>query len=305
MVLSVLRRMLGSVPTLFALATITFFVIRFAPGGPFDGEKKLPPALIARMEAQFHLNEPLWQQYLRFLGDVVRLDFGQSMYYREYTVTQLIGHGLPISLQIGLWATLLYAVAGVTLGVVAALRRNGPLDNLVSAVAMGGIVVPTFVMAPILQIVFALMLSLLPVAGWDNGWRSMVLPVVAMALPNIAYVARLTRGAMIETLRSNYIRTARAKGVGEWRVLTHHAIRGAMIPVIAYLGPATAGLITGSMVIETIFAVPGIGRYFVESAISRDYTMVMGVTLVYGTCIILFNMVTDVAQMLLDPRSRT
>jgi len=299
----IVRRILGSIPTLFALATVTFFVTRIAPGGPFSTDKKLPHELILRIEAMYHLNEPIWMQYGRFLNDVLHFNLGPSMYYREYSVAQLVGQGFPISLEIGAWATLIYVTLGILLGFVAALKRNSLVDYAVMTVAMGGIVVPTFVIAPILQIVFGVLFSLLPVGGWDGTWRSMVLPICALALPNIAYVARLTRGSVIEVLRSNYIRTARAKGVGEWQTLSHHALIGAMMPVIAYLGPATAALVTGSMVIETIFAIPGIGRYFVESAINRDYTMVMGVTLIYGSCIILFNMLTDLVQALLDPRS--
>ncbi|HVJ33206.1 MAG TPA: ABC transporter permease subunit [Terriglobia bacterium] len=299
----IIRRILGSIPTLFALATVTFFVTRIAPGGPFSSDKKLPAEVIAKMNAMYHLDEPLWMQYGRFLKDVIHFNLGPSMYYKEYSVAELIHQGFPISLEIGAWATLIYVFFGLLFGFIAALKRNGIVDYAVMTLAMGGIVIPTFVIAPMLQIAFGVAFHFLPVGGWDGSWRSMILPICAMALPNIAYVARLTRGSVIEVLRSNYIRTARAKGVGEWQTLSRHALVAAMMPVIAYLGPATAALVTGSMVIETIFAIPGIGRYFVQSAIDRDYTMVMGVTLIYGSCIILFNMVTDLIQALLDPRS--
>lgn len=290
--------------TLTALVTLTFFVMRLTPGGPFSSNRKISPDILANIEATYHLDEPLLQQFLRYVWGVVRFDFGPSIRFRDYTVSDILMTGLPYSLTIGFWAVAVATVTGVTLGILGALKRNSVIDYSAGVIAVIGIAVPIFVLAPLMQVYFALTLRWFPVGGWSEGWRSLVLPIVALALPNIAYISRLTRTAMIETLRENYVRTARAKGIGSRRVIWRHALTGAILPVVAYLGPATAAIITGSIVIETIFALPGIGRHFVDAALNRDYPLVMGITILYGGFLIVFNILADILRGWLDPRVR-
>ena len=297
-----IRRILGAIPTLFALIVISFFIMRVAPGGPFSTNRKLTEAVLANMNKAYHLDEPLLMQFGRYLWGLAQFDFGPSMKYKDFSVTELIVQGLPVSLIVGFWAMLFATITGIALGMAGALRRNGVTDLPAGIIAMTGIAMPTFVIGPLLQIVFGLQLHWFPIAGWDGSINAAVLPVFVLALPNIAYISRLTRGSMIETLRTNYVRTARAKGIGAQRVVIKHALTGAMLPVIAYLGPATAITVTGSVVIEQIFGIPGIGRYFVEGATNRDYPLVMGVTILYGGVVILANIVTDVARGFLDPK---
>lgn len=298
-----LRRFLGAFPTLFVLMTAAFFIMRLAPGGPFDQERRVPAEVEGNLNRVYHLDEPLVQQYGRYLVNIVRGDFGPSFQYKDFTVTELIAGGFPVSLRLGGCAIVLAFLVGTLLGTWAALRQNSWLDFAVMATAMSGITIPTFVMAPLLSLIFGVYLSWLPVGGWGGGdLAHSVLPVIALCLPQIAYIARLTRGSMIEVLRSNYLRTARAKGLPEQLTLRRHAMRAALLPVVSYLGPAIAGIITGSVVIEQIFQVPGLGRYFVQGALNRDYTLVMGVVVFYGGLIILLNLVVDLAYGLLDPR---
>jgi len=297
-----IRRIIGAIPTLFALIVISFFVMRVAPGGPFSGNRKLTEEVLANINKAYHLDEPIWMQFGRYLWSLAHFDFGPSMKYRDYSVTELIIQGLPVSLEVGLWAMLLATVVGVVLGIVGALRRNGMTDLSAGIIAMVGLAVPNFVIGPLLQILFGLQLNWLPIAGWDGSINGKILPILVLALPNIAYISRLTRGSMIESLRTNYVRTARAKGIGAQRVIWKHALTGAMLPVIAYLGPATAITVTGSVIIEQIFGIPGIGRYFVEGASNRDYPLVMGVTIIYGGIVILANIITDVARGIIDPK---
>ena len=290
--------------TLAALVTLTFFVMRLAPGGPFSRNRKISPEVLENIKAAFHLDEPLWQQFGRYVWGLLHLDLGPSTRFRDYSVGDLIASGLPYSLTIGFWAVVVASLAGIGLGIAGALRRNSATDYVAGVVGVIGIAVPIFVIGPLAQVVFALKLDWLPVGGSDQGWRSLVMPVLVLSLPNIAYISRLTRGSMIEVMRENYVRTARAKGIGPRRALVRHTLTGALLPVIAYLGPATAAIITGSILIETIFAVPGIGRHFVDAALNRDYPLVMGITLVYGGVLILFNIMTDLARGWLDPRVR-
>ena len=297
-----IRRILGAIPTLFALIVLSFFIMRVAPGGPFSSYRRLTQSVLANMNRAYHLDEPVWMQFWRYLWGLAHFDFGPSMKYMDYSVTELIVQGLPVSLEVGVWAMLIATIGGIALGIAGALRRNGVTDFAAGAIAMTGIAIPTFVIGPLLQIVFGLQLHWLPIAGWDGSFAAKILPVFVLALPNIAYISRLTRGSMIEALRTNYVRTARAKGIGPQRVIWKHALTGAMLPVIAYLGPATAITVTGSVVIEQIFGIPGIGRYFVEGATNRDYPLVMGVTIVYGGIVILANIVTDVVRGVLDPK---
>jgi oligopeptide transport system permease protein len=298
------KRLGDGLLTLAALVTLTFFVIRLTPGGPFSSNRKISPDILANIEATYHLDEPLIQQFARYVWGVVRFDFGPSIRFRDYSVADILMTGLPYSLTIGFWAIIVATVTGVTLGILGALKRNSIIDYSTGVLAVIGIAVPIFVLAPLMQVYFALMLRWFPVGGWNDGWRSIVLPIVALALPNIAYISRLTRTAMIETLRENYVRTARAKGIGNARVIWRHALTGAIVPVVAYLGPATAAVITGSIVIETIFALPGIGRHFVDAALNRDYPLVMGITILYGAFLIVFNILADILRGWLDPRVR-
>ncbi|MGF1547662.1 MAG: oligopeptide ABC transporter permease OppB [Thiotrichales bacterium] len=299
------RRLLSTIPTLFAIVAIAFFLIRLAPGGPFDRERPVPPEIAANLDRAFHLDEPLPLQFGRYLLDLLRGDFGPSFKYLDHSVSDLIWSGFPVSLQLGAAAMAVAITFGVALGMIAGLRRNGWIDHAVMAVAMTGIAVPNFVVAPVLSLVFGVYLAWLPVGGWGDGTlRYRVLPVIALALPQIAYVARLTRASLIETLGAPYIRTARAKGLPTRLIVWRHASRATLLPVVSYLGPATAAIVTGSVVVEQIFGIPGIGRYFVQGALNRDYTLVMGVVVFYGVLIVLLNLVVDLVYAWLDPRVR-
>jgi oligopeptide transport system permease protein len=300
----ILLRLVGLLPTLLMLITLTFFLIRVAPGGPFDSEMDLPPDIEANLNAKYHLDEPLLQQYFRYLGQIAVLDFGPSIQYKDWTVSELIGQGIPVSLTIGLAAMVLAFFLGTTLGIAAALRRNTRVDYSLMGVAMLGISIPNFVIAPILILLLAVYAGWLPIGGWDGSIASMVLPVVTLALPVTAYISRLTRGSMIEVMHSNFIRAARAKGLPESVVIRRHALRPALLPVISYLGPATAGMISGSVIIERIFSIPGLGSYFVQGALNRDYTLVMGVVIFYGVLIIVLNFLVDMIYAWLNPRVR-
>ena len=298
------QRLWAGTVTLAVLVTLTFFVMRAAPGGPFSKNRKISPEVLENIKASFHLDEPVWMQFFRYVKGLTHFDLGPSMRFRDYSVGDLIASGLPYSLTIGFWAMLVASALGIGLGALGALRRNGPWDWVAGSLGVIGIAIPIFVIGPLAQLYFSLQLGWLPVGGWNDGWRSLVLPVLVLALPNVAYISRLTRASMIEAAREGHVRTARAKGVGPARVLQTHVMTGAMLPVIAYLGPATAAMITGSILIETMFAVPGIGRHFVDAALNRDYPMVMGVTLIYGGFLIVFNIATDLLRGWLDPRLR-
>jgi oligopeptide transport system permease protein len=308
----VIRRIAGAIPTLLIIITAAFFMMRIAPGGPFDGDRRLPPEVEANIAAAYDLDKPLYEQYFIYLGRLIRGDLGPSFRMRDFTVTELIALGLPVSIRLGLSAICIALLIGTTLGIFAALRQNRPADYSVMALAMVGITIPTFVTAPLLTLLFGIHgLNLfgwqisLPVGGWNDGaLRNMILPVTVLALPQIAIISRLTRGSMVEVLRSNYIRTARAKGLSPWRVVTRHALRAGLLPLVSYLGPAMAALLTGSLVVEQIFGLPGIGRYFVQGALNRDYTIVLGVIIFYASFIIVLNLVADVLYRVLDPRVR-
>ena len=306
-----LRRLLIAVPTMFIVVTLAFFMMRAAPGSPFVGERHLSPEVEANVMAKYGMNKPLAVQYATYVGGVLRGDFGPSLKYKDKSVLRIIADGFPHSLLIGTLAMALGVIVGVGLGVVAALRQNGPADYAAMAAAVLGVCIPTFVTAPLLVLVFASTFGVLPTAGWPaasqplgSAWRYFVMPVVVLALPQIAIISRLTRAGMIEVMRSNYVRTARAKGLPEHSVVLRHALRGAILPLVSYLGPATAGVITGSLVVEQIFQLPGIGRAFVTSALQRDYTVVMGVVILYAGLILLLNLVADVLYAALDPRVR-
>jgi oligopeptide transport system permease protein len=297
------RRLLGIVPTFLIIVTAAFFLMRAAPGGPFDDERILPPEIEANLRATYGLDQPVTTQFTRYLAGLARGDLGPSYRMKDFTVAELIGRGLPVTLAIGTAALVLAVLVGVPLGMLAALRQNGPLDHAVMSVALLGIAVPNFVVAPVLALVFGIRLGWLPVGGWEPASaRHMVLPVVTLALPFVAYVARLTRGSLLEVLQSAYIRTARAKGLSSGVILRRHALKPTLMPVVSFLGPGAAALLTGSLVVEQVFGLPGIGRYFVQGAVNRDYTLVMGMVIFYAASILLLNLVVDLIYGWLDPR---
>ncbi len=300
-----LRRLGIAIPTLFVIVTAAFFLMRAAPGGPFDAEADLEPEVLENIRAAYDLDKPLVTQYWLFLSRAVKGDFGPSLVYKDFTVTELIAIGLPVSITVGLLAKLVALVLGGLGGIIAALRQNSLLDHTLMGLAMTGIALPAFVSAPIMALFFGLYLKLLPVAGWNDGApANLVLPVVALALPQIAVIARLMRGGMLEVLRSNFVRTARSRGLRESSVVFRHVLPSALVPLVGYLGPALAGIMTGSLIVELIFNLPGVGRYFVQGALNRDYPLVMGVVIIYATFIILFNLLSDLAYAALDPRVR-
>ena len=298
----VLRRLAAAVPTLFLIVTIAFFVIRVAPGGPFDLEQPLEAKVMENLRRIYRLDLPLIEQYGLYLGALARGDFGPSFYFRDFTVAELFARGLPVSILLGSLALSLALLVGGALGTVAAFRQNSAADHAVVGLGTVGLTIPNFVVAPVLQIVFGLMLAWLPVGGWGT-WPSLVLPVVTLALPQVAVIARMTRAALIETLRQNHIRTLRSLGLPAG-VIVRHALRGAALPVVSYLGPAAAALLTGSVVVETVFGLPGVGRYFVEGALNRDYTLVMGTVVLVAVFVLVFNLLVDVAYAVIDPRVR-
>ena len=282
----VLRRLLVAIPTLLVIISLAFFMVRAAPGGPFDLERKLPPEIEANLNRVYHLDEPLYQQYFRYMGNVLRGDLGPSFQYPDRTVNEMISDGFAVSFQLGMTAIVIAVLLGSLLGISAAIRQNTRADYGIMGFAMVGITIPNFVMAPLLTLGQA------------------ILPVTCLALPQIAYVSRLMRGSMIEVLHANHVRTARAKGLAEWQVIVRHCLKPALMPVVSYLGPACAAVMTGSVVIEQIFGIPGIGRYFVQGALNRDYTLVLGVVVFYGALIMLFNLLVDLAYAYLDPKVR-
>ena len=305
MLIYALRRIAGLVPTLFVLLTLSFFIIRLAPGGPFDQEQALPPSIRANLDAAYGLDQPLLVQYGRYLGGVVRGDLGPSFRFKDFRVTELIAAGLPLSLTIGFAATLLALLLGVPLGIYAAWKKSSWPARALINLSLLGVVLPGYVIGPVLALVFGVYWPLFRIAGYEPGDPSfLVLPVVTLALPVIAYLAQLTRSSMQEVLQSNFIRTARAKGLTPGVVLFRHALRPSLIPVVSYLGPAVAFVITGSLVVETVFGLPGSGRYLVQGAINRDYTLVMGMILVYGVFTLLCNLLADLLYGWLDPRVR-
>jgi len=301
-----LRRLPGGLGTLLVIATLAFAMLHAVPGGPFDSEKPMLPEIREAMLAKYHLDEPLWRQYLRYLSDLAHGDLGPSFQYRGTTVNEIIAQGFPVDVTIGLSALLIALLAGSAIGLYAALYHNSRRDHALMALAVVGISVPLFVIAPILILVFAIELRWLPPGGWVSGsLPHLVLPALALALPYTAYIARLMRASTLEVLASPFIRTARAKGLPLHTIMLRHALRPTLLPIVSFLGPAIAGVITGSIIIETVFALPGIGRYFTVGALNRDYTLVMGITILYGALIIVCNLLVDLSYALLDPRVRT
>jgi oligopeptide transport system permease protein len=300
-----LLRLLGAIPTLLLVIVLAFLMVHAAPGGPFDDERALPADVAANIEAAYHLDEPLPQQFMRYLSGLVQGDLGPSFRYRDYTVAELIGTGFPLSLRIGLLAMVLALLVGISGGTIAALRQGSMLDRVVMSFAMTGISIPVFVVAPVLVLLFAVKVQWLP-AGWSGspGGAKYILPVITLALPQIAYIARLTRASMIDVLGQDYIRTARAQGLGIGTIIRVHALKPTMLPVLSYMGPAIAAILTGSVVVEEVFGIPGLGQFFVRGALNRDYTLVLGIVIFYATLIITLNLVVDILYGVIDPRVR-
>ncbi|EKF9854522.1 oligopeptide ABC transporter permease OppB [Vibrio cholerae] len=299
------KRIFEAIPTMLVLITISFFLMRYAPGNPFSSERPLPPEVMANINAKYGLDKPVSEQYLTYLTNIVQGDFGPSFKYKDYTVNELIASALPVSVKIGLAAFIFTVIMGVTVGTIAALKQNTWIDYTIMSTAMLGVVMPSFVLAPVLIYIFAIQFSLFPAGGWqDGGFEYMALPVLGMSLLYVATFARITRGSMIETLNSNFIRTARAKGLSYGYIVVKHALKPALLPVVSYMGPAFVGIITGSVVIETIFGLPGIGKLFVNAAFNRDYSLVMGVTILIGFLFILFNAIVDILLAYIDPKIR-
>ena len=299
------RRLLVAIPTLFLVVTVAFFMMRAAPGSPFDSDRKLAPEIERNVMAKYGMDKPIGEQYFNYIKGVVQGDFGPSLKYQDKSVLEILQENYKVSLVLGLSAILIASIVGVTLGVLAALRQNGLIDYRVMGVAILGVCIPTFVTAPLLVLLFGSQLQILPSGGWNGGaLANLILPVTVLALPQIAIISRLTRAGMIEVLRSNYVRTARAKGLPEHRIVAKHALRAAILPLVSYLGPACAGLLTGSLVVEKIFNLPGLGKFFVISALQRDYTVVMGMVIFYAALILVLNLIADLLYAVLDPRVR-
>ena len=299
-----IRRILSIIPTLFIVITLSFFLIRLAPGGPFAREREVPEAILQNLMKRYHMDEPLIKQYLRYMGDVIRWDFGPSYRYRDLTVNEIIDEGLPISMSLGVISLVLATVGGIAVGIISALKQNRWQDYVVTSIAVIGISVPLFVMGPVLQLVFGMRLKILPIGQWisTHGIKAVILPAITLSFPYFAYIARLSRASILEVLRSDYIRTARAKGLKESVVVWKHVLKGALLPVVTYLGPAFSGIVVGSIVVESVFLVPGIGRPFVQSALNRDYTLIMAEVVVYSIILIIANLVVDILYGFLDPR---
>ena len=295
-------RFLQAVPVLLLVITATFFMIRIAPGGPFDSEKVLEPHILAKLHARYHLDDPLYKQYGDYLANIVRGDFGPSFRYPGRSVTEMIAAGLPITIELACYAILVALLIGIGAGLIAAMRPNTMQDYVPMSAAMTGICVPSFLLGPILVLIFGIWLEWLPVSGWGYSPGDKILPAVTLGAGYAAYIARLTRGGMLEILSQDFIRTARAKGLPEHTILLKHALKGGLLPVVSFLGPAMAGLLSGSFVVETIFQVPGLGRFYIQAAFNRDYTMILGTTIFFSTLIIVFNLLADILAVLLNPR---
>ena len=298
------KRVFMAIPVLLAVATMTFFLIKLAPGGPFDAEKAVSPQVLKNLNAVYNLDASQWEQYTDYMTGVVQGDFGPSFKYPGRSVTEMISSGLPITFELAMYAILIALVIGILSGVLAALKRNTMLDFIPMAIAMIGICVPTFLMGPLLVLIFGIQLELLPVAGWGQLSGDKILPSITLGFAYAAYIARLSRGGMLEVLNQDFIRTARAKGLTERMVVIKHAMQGGLITVVSFLGPAIAGLLAGSFVVETIFQIPGLGRFYVEAALNRDYTMILGTTIFFSAMIVFFNLLSDLASLWLNPRSR-
>jgi oligopeptide transport system permease protein len=300
-----IRRFLSLIPTIFVIITLSFIIVRSAPGGPFSSEKNAPPEVIANLNKKYHLDEPMYKQYLRYMGEVAKGDLGPSFRYKDYTVNELVKQALPASMLLGFLSLGTAVLLGISAGVISALRRNTWIDYLSMSFAVLGISVPLFVIGPILKLYLALKWELLPTSGWlggRHGWVVLIMPVLTLSLPYLASIARLTRASVLEVLRSDYIRTARAKGLAEPVVIVKHVLKGALLPVVSYLGPAFAYILTGAVVVETIFLIPGLGRFYIQAAVNRDYTLILGDVIVVSVFMVMMNFFVDIIYGFLDPR---
>ena len=301
----IIRRFIGLFPTLLIIITISFFIIRIAPGGPFDAEKTLPKQIMENIEKKYHLDEPLIKQYARYMISVMRGDLGPSYRYKDQDVNYYIGKSLPNSLILGSIAMTLSLFLGITAGMISALKQNTWVDYFVMSIAVVGITIPLFVIGPVLVYIFAMKLGWLPTSGWITGrfgWVTLIMPVITLSADKFAYIARLSRASILEILRSDYIRTAKAKGLKTSTILIKHVLKGGLLPVVSYLGPAFSSVLTGSIVVETVFRVPGMGKFFVQSALNRDYTLILGTVIVYSVILIIMNFIVDIVYAYLDPR---
>jgi len=301
----IFKRILVAIPVLIIVASLTFFLVRLAPGGPFDSEKAVSPQVLKNLNEVYNLNAPLYEQYFDYMTNALTGDFGPSFRYPGRSVSEMILTGLPVTFELAFYAIVFAAFLGLIAGIVAAVKKNTALDYIPMAIAMLGICMPTFLLGPLLVLIFGLNLEIMPVSGWDTLPGDKVLPAITLGAAYGAYIARLSRGGMLETLNQDYVRTARAKGLSEFKVVMVHAIRGGLIPVLAFLGPAIAGLIGGSFVVETIFQIPGLGRFYVEAAFNRDYTMILGTTIFFSALIIFFNLLSDIAVAIFNPQARS
>jgi oligopeptide transport system permease protein len=301
----IFKRLLVAIPVLIVVASLTFFLVRLAPGGPFDSEKAVSPQVLKNLNEVYNLNAPLYEQYFDYMANALTGDFGPSFRYPGRSVSEMILTGLPVTFELAFYAIVFAVFLGLIAGIVAAVKKNTALDYIPMAIAMLGSCMPTFLLGPLLVLIFGLNLELMPVSGWDTLPGDKVLPAITLGAAYAAYIARLSRGGMLETLNQDYVRTARAKGLSEFKVVMIHAIRGGLIPVLAFLGPAIAGLIGGSFVVETIFQIPGLGRFYVEAAFNRDYTMILGTTIFFSALIIFFNLLSDIAVAIFNPQARS
>ncbi|MEJ6397523.1 oligopeptide ABC transporter permease OppB [Yoonia sp. 208BN28-4] len=306
MISFIVRRLAVAIPTLLILVILSFVLMYAAPGGPFNSERPLPPEVLANIEAKYGLDQPFWKQIVNYVSGVVTsFDFGPSFQYKSQSVNDVIAQGFPVTLTYGFWSFALAAIVGVSLGIAAALKQNTWLDYLAVGFTVGAQVLPNFVMAPILVLVFTLWLGWLPGGGWNGGaWQNLIMPVIALSTSYMASIARITRSSMLETLNANFIRTARAKGLPMRRIIWTHAFKPTILPVLSYLGPTFVFMITGSVVIDIFFSTGGIGQFFVNSAFSRDYSVIMGITILVGALTILFNLLVDILYAWIDPKIR-
>lgn len=304
MLMFIIKRFLQAIPVLLLVTTATFFMVRAAPGGPFDKDRSIPPEVMSQLNKRYHLDDPLWKQYVDYMGNLLQGDFGPSFKYASHSVTELIVAGFPATLELSLYAILFALLVGLPAGILAAIKRNTLLDYIPMSTAMIGICMPTFVLGPILLLIFGIWLGWLPVAGWGQVTGDKILPSITLGSVYAAYIARIARGGMLEILSHDYIRTAHAKGLSPARIVFVHALRGGITPVVSFLGPAIAGLLAGSFVVESIFQVPGLGRFYVAAAFNRDYTMILGCTIFFAFLIILFNLLADIIQVWLNPKLR-
>lgn len=300
----IVQRLLTAIPVLFLVILVTFILIRMAPGGPFDAERAVPPQVLENLNKRYHLDDPLPVQFGNYLWHLLQGDFGPSFKYPSRTVTEVIAAGLPVTLELSVYALMIAIIVGLTAGIIASLKPNTPQDYVPMSLAMMGICLPSFVLGPLLILAFGLGLEWLPVSGWGVSAGDKILPALTLGAAYAAYIARLSRGGMLETLSQDYIRTARAKGLPEWRVVYYHALRSGIAPVVAFSGPAVAGLLSGSFVVETIFQIPGLGRFYLQAAFNRDYTMILGLTILFAFFIILCNLLADILQVWLNPKLR-